>query len=265
MNQITKVQQPTKEIRLLGWHHPVIDEEEELKKDEELYKVLIIEDNRQEVIKKLNSLFSQGFKYNIARLIPLEVKQWFKNNELEGKKYNYVYVKPVHTRVLTYTRDEVDAYNNGFVGECLYKIQKSKKAVEYLMKNLKNYESHLNNEVRIRQCLNTTSKEKTDTHYIRIREKERNFNYQLSTINKYNHIFFKKYDKKTKKTSLKGLKATIYHVNFIGSSRDTHARFDTYLSVDDLKAFCRQNGMKWSSKETYYYGDYADWILKTLV
>jgi len=263
--QINKIKQPTKEIRLLGWHHPIIDEEEEFKEEEKKYRLLIIEDNKKEVINELTTLLNQGFKYNIARLIPLEVKQWFKNNKLEGKRYNYVYVQPVHTRVLIYAKDEEDVYNDVFVGDCSYKIKKSKKAVEYLRKNLNNYESHQDNSVRLRQCLNTTSKKKTDTHCIRIREKkERDFNYQLSTLNKYSLIFFKKYDKTTKKTSLKGLKATIHNGYIIGG-KDTYARFDTYLSVDDLKAFCRQNGMKWSSKETYYYGDYADWILKTLV
>ena len=91
---ITKT--PTTEIKLLGWHHPVIIEEEELIKD---FKKLMI--------KELKIKFSKGFTYNIIKLIPLEIKQWFKNNTLKGKRYTYAYVKPVHTRFLIINEKKV--------------------------------------------------------------------------------------------------------------------------------------------------------------
>jgi len=232
-----------------------------IKKKQTIFNKDVFEDNKKKMMKELNETLNKKLCYDIRKLITLELKETFKDKDeekfkIKGYSYKYVYVKPIHERVLIDTINKKDFYYRGFMrGRHI----QSPILQEYFKK--KNLDIQNMGWDAVNKIINSSSNKKTTSHYIRIRERiDYNYDYITPPMSRYNAIYIKKYDKDTKKTTSKGLKANKY------AGKDSkYLDYSNYLSVDDLKDFCKLNGMKITSKDKFLYGHYADWILKVLV
>jgi hypothetical protein len=79
----------------------------------------------------------------------------------------------------------------------------------------------------------------------------------------YNPLNLKWWDKTTKKTSNKGLKADTTYSWSYGSGERGGWVFGG-LTADDMEKFAMRNGFKFEKGEKYYYGHFAEWFLHTL-
>ena len=87
--------------------------------------------------------------------------------------------------------------------------------------------------------------------------------YTKSIVSSLNIINLKFWDKDTKTTSNKGLKAEYYRKMY---DDDKNKWTFGGIKIEDIKIMCKNNGLKLDKQQTktYKYGDYAYWLWKTL-
>jgi len=88
-------------------------------------------------------------------------------------------------------------------------------------------------------------------------------NYEYVKPYEYDATGLKNYNPTTKKTSNKNLKAVAYYGSVNYQGRSCGWVFGG-ISASQIEKFCIQNGFIKEKKKKYQYGDYAEWILKTL-
>ena len=90
-------------------------------------------------------------------------------------------------------------------------------------------------------------------------------NYLYTPIYHYNAKKIKFWDKETKKPTNRGLEAdhTFHYIN-----DETYIRGQKFngIRLDKIKLFCQTNGLELDKQnlKNSKYGDYANWIFKTL-
>ena len=97
----------------------------------------------------------------------------------------------------------------------------------------------------------------TPDYYIKtykVRKIIKRFNYESPIIRKKSIFRIKYWDKETKKTNNKGLTATKYN--------DGDLRYDDYLEAYTIEKWAVENGFKKEKNKKYYYGHYAEFLLK---
>lgn len=104
---------------------------------------------------------------------------------------------------------------------------------------------------------------------IKVRCLYKTMNYQLTRTYQYNATNIKYYDATTGKTTNKGLKAIHFYTYENNEKKDVE-KADRGgwvfggLKVEDMKDFVKKNGFNFEKGKKYTYGDYANWVLKTL-
>ena len=86
------------------------------------------------------------------------------------------------------------------------------------------------------------------------------FNYKSTPIDYFSVLNFKHWDSETKKTSNKGLGRKDIR-NVIIKNVDCN-KWSGYISIDDIKKLAENNGFNPIKKHKYYYGHYAEFLLK---
>jgi hypothetical protein len=186
--------------------------------------------------------------------------------------YKYQYVLPTHSRVVYY----FDDYNPKHKNEKIYKIQYSIKhyadhpVVKYLIqKSLKTGEDAtglLADWERMRDIMDMVvpykyAPDEIKPYLIKRRASIGTMDLTKTPTSYYSLLNLKPWDKATKKTSNKGLKAdTTYNwTTDYGTTRGW--RFGGIQS-GCLAGICKKNGLVEEKKKKYNYGDYAEWYMK---
>ena len=116
--------------------------------------------------------------------------------------------------------------------------------------------------------LNTTyftnyNKEKGIT--IKIRQRIKTLDYKASIIPNYSPINLKRWNKITKKSTNKGCVAVSAWSHHYETGGNRSGWTLDGFKAPDLEYFVIKNGFKKEKGKKYQYGDYAEWLLHTLV
>ena len=235
------------------------------------------------VLKELKSRVPKPI--NWFAFVLLELNDYFKKRPIyfRGKMYEYRWVLPTYSRIEKYYKDDK--------GNTIYRMSKDEFLKRLLKKNpvmefamdtfgnqiynkegkwrdmnnvelLKYVDKHWINRsggCDILKTLNETfCKRKANVPMFRMKFEIGRMDLSKTPIARYSVLNLKRWDKKTKKTSNKGLKAdTTYSWSENGMRGGW--TFDG-ICVDNLKMLYKQNGMKIA--KGMQYGDYAEWYLK---
>lgn len=225
---------------------------------------------------------------NWFNIVLIELKEKMKNRPtyfVRGKMYNYKWVLPTHRRIQKYYKNEK--------GRTIYQIDKLEfikrllnkcPVMEYVLDtfstqiNNKDGKWREMNEEELKQYINknwfnhhggleidTTMCEcvchrDVNVPKFKIRFEIGKMDLTKTPISRYSVLNLKWWDKKTKKTSNKGLKADTTYSWGDGYSRGGWTFGG--LQADTLKILYKQNGM--TPSKGLQYGDYAEWYLKLM-
>jgi hypothetical protein len=211
--------------------------------------------------------------------VMLELKQLMKTKKLNGKIYNYYYIKPTHPDVKNYygktysdrykcpyyQRDITEIYN--YENKKYYKMDKTDDRV--LPFNCIYEYNNSSHPAEIRNMIKSISKDmkpdynKQTGYIIRKRFLYKTLDYNLSNNSNHHPTNLKYWDKTTMKTSNRGLKATNAYTY---ENYDGNACGWTFggISSDDISKLCCDNGYKKVKGVRPQYGDYANWYLHIL-
>lgn len=171
-------------------------------------------------------------------------------NERRSRKYLFLrlelfeYLKRYRNK---YNYDDKEPHYKGNIYRTMYCRRLSEKVNNYY------------------DCRNATNKKYDEKNgfVIKIRVVEKTLNYAGLNRRYYDATNIKHFDPTTFKTSNKGLKAD---TTWTYTTNDRTAGW-TFGGIDakDMERFAVKNGFKKEKGEKYVYGDYAIWILRTLV
>lgn len=99
--------------------------------------------------------------------------------------------------------------------------------------------------------------------WIKLRVVSHTLNYEYVKPYNYDATGLKHYNPTTKKTSNKHLIAVKYYGSVNYQGRKCGWEFGG-ITAHSIERFCIQNGFVKEKKKKYQYGDYAEWMLKTL-
>jgi hypothetical protein len=264
--------QPKKEVSELVLVEPETDEEEPETDEEDNVKLKTLY-LRKKVILDLQSNFDRPRDW--FAIVLLELKQKMKTHTIKmtARMYEYHYVLPTHPRVVYYF-DYYDATNPRHKKE--YKIQYSIRhyadhpVVKYLIQsNLRKGEdasSLLDDWERMRDITNRIHSHKSvpdeiKPYLIRVRMSIGTMDLRQTPTPYSSILNLKPWDKATKKTSNKGLKADTTY-NWTTDYGSTKGWKFGGISAGSLAGICKKNGLIEEKKKKYQYGDYAEWYMK---
>jgi hypothetical protein len=277
-NLKSALSQPKKEVSdLVLEEQPVAPEQSE--EDNIKLKTLYL---RKKVILDLQSNYDKP--RNWFAIVLLELKQKMKKYKNTGKMYKYEYVFATHPRIRSY----LDFIKPNKYSKKVYQFNSSllteftdHPIVKYCVESyyLKTYAKWENIEPSTKILDDCVGREdifkymNEPQHYksvpedlrkylIKIRLPIGSMDLTLTPTPYYSIINLKHWNKTTKKTSNKGLRAD-HTYSWVSESgyRWGGWRFGG-ISADDLWAICKKNGFVEEKKKKYNYGDYAEWYMK---
>lgn len=226
---------------------------------------------RKKLIQDLESNFDRP--RNWFSIVLLELKQKMKTHKIQGKMYENHYVFLTHSKIKNYfdnpqsiTKQKIgrfqdwnikDFIDHPIIKHCIKPLLKpGQDAITYI-------EDFDNRKILLEQLSSVPLlrflPEDLKPYMIKIRLHIGTMDLQKTKIPYLSIFNFKQWDKTTKKTSNKGLKAdTTYTWNWNGTPRGW--KFGG-LPADSIAVLCRKNGFI-EDKKKYNYGDYAEWYLK---
>lgn len=223
---------------------------------------------------------------NWFKFVLLEMKSKFRNRgdlksqyigtsfepKYDGKMYDYKWVFPTHTRLKEYYKNQ-DGKGIWYLSNNVFTqlLKKGNAEMAYLMDKHYSYTKWREvDDKRLKEIINeiwykglekllseSYTKRIPNLTMYKIRVKIGTMDLSKSVMDYYSVLNLKRWDKKTKKTSNKGLKADTTY-----SWSDGYGRGGwTFggLQAGALQRICIQNGFK--DKKGCQYGDYAEWYL----
>ena len=189
-----------------------------------------------------------------------------------GKCYNFKWIKILHQKVCgcIYSQyfDVKDRLN-------VYEWEKHKIIEEYYKRECPNYknEKDLDNWLSkdwssnmkiLTNYLNTYKDKPNELNILKIRKAYKTMNYLKTPKYHYDATNIKFFDKETKKPNNRGLEADKSYIYYDDETNHLKGWKFNGITVDEIKIFCYNNGLNKKLSKHYKYGDYANWILKTL-
>jgi hypothetical protein len=214
---------------------------------------------------------------NWFMIVLLELKQKMKTHKIRGRIYEKHYVFLTHSKIRNYfvnpqssTQNKIEKFQDwnikDFIDHPILKysmkhlLKPGQDAATYIGENYENKKIVLGLLSNVQPDYKKVPAD-LKPYMIKIR-------FHISTMDltktpiHYDSIFnFKQWDKTTKKTSNKGLKADTTYTCTNWNGNPSGWSFGG-TSADSLSYMCEQNGFKADKKKKYNYGDYAEWYLK---
>lgn len=193
----------------------------------------------------------------------LQGSVWYTEPIYDGNIYEYVYV----SKYSRYFRHSNEKYNYPMFN----RIKNDKVIKEWFETIFKvSFDEYNWNKSIIYNCSGNIDWQKfrdyeypTPDYYIKtykVRKIIRPIDYNCNFIDYFSVLNFKHWDSETKKTSNKGLGRKDIR-NVIIKNVDCN-KWSGYISIDDIKKLAENNGFNPIKKHKYYYGHYAEFLLK---
>jgi len=211
--------------------------------------------------------------------IMLELNEKNKDKKLNGKIYNYYYVKPTHPNVKQYygktysDKYKCPYYQQDITNIYNYENKKYNKQditdIKLLQNDSINEYINSSHTTEIRNMITAVSKDmnpnynKQTGYIIRKRFLHKTLDYKQSNNSYYHPSNLKYWDKTTMKPSNRGLKSTNAYIYETYKGNPCGWTFNG-ISSDDLSKLCYDNGFKKVKGVRPQYGDYANWYLHIL-
>lgn len=214
-----------------------------------MYNYYYVLSTNNKIDKNFYNDYSMKHLYNVSDILnnynKYDVIKWAVNKTLENHKYK-------EDMINTIIKDD-RRFINSLISD-FYNLKPNETEGigygEYLIKLINRHKWEIKNKP-------------LDVKTYKIKVEIGKMNYKINNRSYYNILNLKKWDKETKKTSNKDLKADT-----------TYTWSDNYSSKgwvfggiksDDIENFSLINGFKKEKKKKYNYGDYAEWILHKLI
>jgi hypothetical protein len=202
--------------------------------------------------------------------IMLELKQHFiKNPKLTGNVYEYRYIHHLHDKHII-EKEWRAKWKDPYVLIQLTRIYNMFKKNEEDKKIMLTPDDSQKEYSNLKKIYDMDDVDVDKTYFsnynkengitIKIRQRIKTLDYKASIIFDYSAINLKRWNKITKKTTNKGCVAVS-----AWSWTDRKGWTLDGFTAPDLKWFVKQNGFKEEKGKKYQYGDYAEWLLHTLV
>ena len=232
-------------------------------KVEQDLKTKIIDDINKYIVTNINRYDEPKFKFNYVVLeLKFRNKSFIKikkKGDYEGCYYEYKYVMGAHYYLknnphIHFNHIKPDHWKTNKYIEEYFKLY----FPDYKNDNLLNewFYNETRNQVDIDKYLYSSFKIKTETYQIKIKEWFHKFDYEKSPKSHFDSTNLKKWD--NKKTASVGLK-----FNDLKLNQNCYNEIRR-ITLDELKKFCKTNGLDQKISKHYKYSDYANWMLKVL-